>query len=40
MLTVCVDPGLFSSEELARLDELGFIPGEDECFISFQFGSA
>lgn len=43
-LTVCVDPALFTAEELVRLDELGFFPDSEEqdsgCFISFKFGSA
>lgn len=39
-LTVCVDPELFSAEELSQLDALGFFPSEEGCFQSFRFGSA
>lgn len=40
-LTICADPAEFTADELQRLDELGFIPDDDdECFSSFRFGSA
>jgi hypothetical protein len=39
-LTVMSDPEAFSPEELARLEELGFHPGEEQTFYSFRFGSA
>ena len=40
-LRVCVDPAIVSKEDIKRLDELGFFPEEDEdCFLSFKFGSA
>jgi hypothetical protein len=39
-LTVMADPAAFTPEELARLDELGFIASDDETFYSFRFGSA
>lgn len=40
-LTVMADPAKFSTDELARLDELGFHPGGyEETFTSFRFGSA
>jgi hypothetical protein len=39
VLLVCVDPEKVSDDDKARLDELGFIPGSDECFRSFRFGS-
>jgi hypothetical protein len=39
-LTVCADPADFTAEELARLDELGFLPQDEyETFISHRFGS-
>ena len=39
-LWVDVKPGLVSAEDMQRLDELGFFPGEDgEGFTSFRFGS-
>lgn len=40
VLMVCVDPAEVSREDLERLDDLGFIEGEEEDFISFRFGSA
>lgn len=39
-LTVCIDPALFSTEELKRLDELGFHDYGEGYFQSFRFGSA
>lgn len=42
-LYVCIDPDLVSEEDKAKLDELGFIRGEEwdePCFMSFRFGSA
>ncbi len=39
-LTVCVDPALFTPEELAKLEALGFFPDDEGCFKSFRFGSA
>lgn len=39
-LTVMADPSAFNPEELARLDELGFHPGDDGTFYSFRYGSA
>lgn len=40
-LFVMADPALFTVEELARLDELGFNPDPDgSCFQSVRFGSA
>jgi hypothetical protein len=38
-LTVCVDPGLVSEEDIAKLDELGFFV-DDDCFRSYRYGSA
>ena len=35
---VCVDPSSFSHEDLDKLDSLGFFP-DDDCFVSFKFGS-
>ena len=36
-----VDPAEVTDEDKARLDDLGFFVDEDEeCFISFRFGSA
>jgi len=36
-----IDPRKVSFEDKAELDKLGFIVSEeDECFISFRFGSA
>lgn len=42
VLTVGVDPALFTESELTRLEELGFNVYEDdpEVFQSFRFGSA
>lgn len=39
VLTVCVDPALFTEQERARLEELGFnvYDDEPECFQSFRF---
>jgi len=40
-LTVMSDPAKFTTDELARLDALGFHPGTyEETFTSFRFGSA
>jgi hypothetical protein len=40
-LNVMADPSAFTSDELARLEELGFRPSSDgETFYSFRFGSA
>ena len=39
-LTVMADPGQFTADELAWLDEAGFFPGEDGTFTSFRYGSA
>jgi hypothetical protein len=39
VLMVCIDPADVSEEDLAKLDKLGFHPGED-CFESHKFGSA
>jgi hypothetical protein len=41
-LTICeIEPSAVSQEDKDRLDELGFFVDEDEdCFISFRFGSA
>ena len=40
-LYVLIKPHLVSEEDLERLDELGFSPDEEEdCFISYKFGSA
>lgn len=39
-LTVMADPSAFTAQELARLDGLGFHPGDGETFRSFRFGSA
>lgn len=44
VLTVDIDPSLVSKEDLAKLDELGFFPGDggdcaEDCFQSFKFGS-
>ena len=38
-LWICADPAAFTSEELADLKELGFIP-DDGGFVSYRFGSA
>lgn len=39
-LTVCINPNIVSDEDIGKLDELGFIAEkDDECFISFRFGS-
>lgn len=43
VLTVMIDPANVSEEDLARLEELSFIPGSEygeDVFISFKFGSA
>lgn len=41
VLAVMADPAEFTAQELARLDELGFLAREDdETFCSFRFGSA
>ncbi len=41
MMIACVDPTVVSEEDKARLDKLGFFHStNDECFISFRFGSA
>lgn len=39
-LTVCVDPALFTSEEIDQLDEWGFHDNGDAGFYSFRYGSA
>jgi len=40
-LAVLIDPALVSDEDKKRLDELGFLVDDDEdCFISFRYGSA
>ncbi len=39
-LLVMIDPLNVSDEDKARLDTLGFSPGEYYCFRSFRFGSA
>jgi hypothetical protein len=38
-LRVCIDPDDVSKEDLELLNDLGFFP-EEECFLSFKFGSA
>ncbi len=39
-LIVCIDPARVTSEDLARLDELGFSANEDdENFYSYRHGS-
>lgn len=43
VLTVMIDPANVSEEDLARLEELSFIPGSEygeDVFTSFKFGSA
>ncbi len=41
ILTVCgIDPANVSTEDKAALEELGFILGDEDAFISFRFGSA
>ena len=40
VLLVMADPAKFSPEELARLEELGFHPGEHDTFKSYRYGSA
>jgi len=43
VLMVLVDPEEVSAEDKARLEQLGFDPGEEseeDCFVSFRFGSA
>lgn len=37
-MQVNVDPSIVSKEDLKRLDELGFVPGDDD-FKSYRFGS-
>jgi hypothetical protein len=39
-LHVCVDDELFTPDEIAKLDELGFFVGGEGGFTSFRFGSA
>ena len=39
-LTVMADPGRFTPDALAELDELGFADYGDDVFTSFRFGSA
>lgn len=44
-LTVMADPAMFTTEEIAHLDDLGFHAGKpgsenEETFYSFRFGSA
>lgn len=38
-LHVDVDPSIVTSEDMARLDELGFFPNEYDGFSSYRFGS-
>jgi len=38
-LTVCIDPDDVSPEDIAKLEELGFVPGDEQEFYSFKFGS-
>ena len=39
-LYLCVDPGLIPDKEIQILDDLGFfVSEENECFISYRFGS-
>ena len=40
LIIVDIDESEVSSEDKQRLDELGFFWSEDECFLSFRFGSA
>lgn len=41
VMYVCVDPDAVSDADKAKLDELSFIPSDDEeCFASYRFGSA
>ena len=40
VLTVCIDPGLVSDDDVKALEGLGFHPADEECFQSFRFGSA
>lgn len=42
VLTICgIDPTLVSDEDKIKLEKLSFIvEHDDECFISFRFGSA
>jgi len=40
-LAVLIDPTLVSDEDKKKLDELGFfVSEENECFMSFRYGSA
>lgn len=40
-LYVNVDPQYVSEEDKTKLDKLGFYPdGEEECFVSYKFGSS
>ena len=39
-MSIMVDPGKVSAEDIARLDELGLFDGGDGYFKSFRFGSA
>lgn len=39
-LTVMATPDAFTPEELDQLEDMGFLPGEDQTFYSFRFGSA
>lgn len=39
-LVVTCDPADFTSDEINRLDSLGFFVSDDECFMSYRFGSA
>lgn len=39
-LWVMADPAQLSEEQILDLEELGFVPGDDGCFISSRFGSA
>lgn len=42
VLRVLIDPKMVSAEDMASLEELGFLPDKDvgDCFFSFRFGSA
>jgi hypothetical protein len=40
-LTVCVDSQIFTVDEIAHLETLGFFVDDlEKCFYSFRFGSA
>lgn len=40
VMHVCIEPGLVSAEDLARLETLSFHPSRDGGFQSYRFGSA